>query len=142
MIMIRSSKEKEERLYLHRKMTNWKHSRNIQNILHILHNMLNNPEFPYPDVVSFNIVIDALGRTGWLDIMEEYFVFMMEYGVRPNVITFTCMMDACVNCLDVNRFYGTLFLMNNMGISGNECTQSTIEKFKVRCAQPDIHYLF
>lgn len=64
----------------------------------LVHEVLFNEKstLPYPDNVTFNIIIDYLGKHNNLSDMFEFFFVMMENGCRPTIITFTSMINAFV----------------------------------------------
>lgn len=129
-IKMSNSNESKELVEIHKTMTNLKRNKDREHqilyILGYLNEMLINPEYPYPDVVSFNIVIHSLGNFGFLGLMYEYFCIMIEYGLRPNVITFTSMLHAYKRHNDVESFYGILDLMQRMGVKHNAHTSHVL----------------
>lgn len=107
-----------------------KKEKNLLKLSSILSQMLIDPDLPFPDVVSFNILIDALGKHGYLSAMNEYFCMMIEYGIRPTVITFTSMLDAYINHKYIEEAKRIIDLMDIMGIEWNDFTYSSAQKLK------------
>jgi pentatricopeptide repeat protein len=131
------AEEWSQRLKINRKMTTMKTKESeLLKLVGCLNDMLSNPNFPFPDIVSFNIVIDALGKFGHLGVMIDFFCVMIEYGLRPNVITFTSMIDAYITSHDHINMYAIISLMERMGIAWNDHTRATFSKLEKRTKSP------
>lgn len=121
-----------ERLALrawNRRMTEMKREGRCEDVVDVLHRLCSDPDYPFPDRVSFNIAIDALGRASRHDLMEETFRRMLEDGHRPDVRTFTSMLHSYARS-DFQAFASTYDLMRRMGVTPNERTWSACNLIK------------
>ena len=99
-------------------------------MLHIMQYLwmnLINHHYPSADKVSFNIVIDALGRAKQYVWMEHAFDTMIHIGFSPDVRTFTSMMGAYAN---ERHGVEVLRVFDNMRSRGVEPNDRTYRIFK------------
>ena len=92
-----------------------------------------NHHYPSADKVSFNIVIDALGRAKQYDRMERAFDSMIQSGFRPGITNFTSMMGAYANerhGVEVLRVFDD---MRRRGVEPNERTYRIFKRMIHPC---------
>lgn len=131
MVFVQTKHEASETKRMNRAMSKLRHDeKDLLQMVSVFQSMLDDPDVPFPDVVSFNIVIDTLGKHGHLPFMIEYFCIMIEYGIRPSVITFTSMLDACTKQNDVHQACILLQIMQAMGIESNEITRTVLSRLR------------
>lgn len=85
--------------------------------------------YPFPDRVSYNIVIDALGKARQFEMMESAFMSMLSAGFSPDVRTFTSMVHAYANSRRGVEALGVLETMDRLGIEPNVCTYTVVERW-------------
>lgn len=57
-----------------------------------------------PSSVTFGILIKGYGNTGHLEKAFEIFnTFLKKKNIRPNDVTYGCLLDACVKSGDCQR---------------------------------------
>lgn len=57
-----------------------------------------------PSSVTFGILIKGYGSTGFLDKAFEIFdTFLKKKNIKPNDVTYGCLLDACVKSGDTTR---------------------------------------
>ena len=109
-------------------MAHHKKAGNVASVLEIMNLLLFKDFMPYPDAITFNIVIDAIGKQGLLDEMENYFFLMFDMGSKPNIRTFCTTFNCCILHYDTQRLPYFIYLMNAMGIQWNRWTIDTMSK--------------
>ncbi|KAG5051127.1 hypothetical protein JHK87_003325 [Glycine soja] len=60
-------------------------------------------KIPCKNVASWNAMIDCYGKCGMVDSALALFNKMQEEGLRPNEVTFTCVLSACSHSGSVHR---------------------------------------
>lgn len=60
-------------------------------------------KIPCKNVVSWNAMIDCYGKCGMIDSSLALFKKMQEEGLRPNEVTFTCVLSACSHSGSVQK---------------------------------------
>lgn len=90
---------------------------------------------PYPDSVTFNIVIDYLGKKNAIADMFDFFFFKMESGFRPTIITFGSMLNGIARSKEfledatlLQYLNYIIQFMNMMGIRPNHHIYRAIHK--------------
>lgn len=126
MEVLRVTREEEAAALVrcNRLMTERKRAGDAAGACAILYQMRHEPRFPYPDVVSFNIAIDACGKAGDVPTMDALFLDMFEQALRPNVRTFTSMIHAHGRRGNRMRVAALLSEMQAMGIEWTDVTRT------------------
>ncbi|TKY46097.1 Pentatricopeptide repeat-containing protein [Spatholobus suberectus] len=60
-------------------------------------------KIPCKNVASWNAMIDCYGKCGLVDSSLALFAKMQEEGLRPNDVTFTCVLSACSHSGSVQK---------------------------------------
>lgn len=81
---------------------------------------------PEKDLVSYNTMIGALAKAGRSKDAFTIFYSMKEAGVKPDKFTYTSLVDACENDVDVQEL---LYDMKEQGVEPDVVTYNTIIKF-------------
>lgn len=76
-------------------LTRLKKGKNYSELFYMFLSLINDVNFPFPDIVTFNIVIDTFGELSMKCHMDYWFVYLIEYGIRPNVRTFGSLFHWC-----------------------------------------------
>lgn len=119
----------ETRLLLecNRTMTSLKRAGRYETALRIMSLLLCDPDYPFPDKISYNIAIDCFGKLGCARAMWDMFVRMIEEGgFRPDVRTFTSMLHSYKSVNDETSACHVLQLMRRMGVRENDHTRSVL----------------
>lgn len=96
-------------------------------VLRYMQRLCEDPSYPPPDRVSYNIVIDTLGKASRLELMEQTFCMMIKTGFLPDVRTFTSILHAYVRERHGIGVLSTLHAMDELGIKPNEITNTVLE---------------
>ncbi len=81
---------------------------------------------PEKDLISYNTMIGALAKAGRSRDAFTIFYSMKEAGVKPDKFTYTSLVDACENDVDVQEL---LYDMKEQGVEPDVVTYNTIIKF-------------
>ena len=78
------------------------------------------------DAVTYNILIDACGKSQQLDEAFDAFDEMVRHGLQPGVNTYTSLIDACGKAQQLTRAYELLLRMQQGGVQPNAHTFTTL----------------
>jgi len=69
-----------------------------------------------PDVLLFNIYVNALGKAGELEAMEQAVSEMKQQGAQPNTFTFKAMLKGYTSHKQPKRMDKLVLLMKKLGV--------------------------
>jgi len=81
-----------------------------------------------PNVEAWSIYVDALGKAGELEAMQQAVNEMRQQGVQPNVFTFNAMLNGYASHNQPEQMEETAALMQSTGIKMNRASYSTLLK--------------
>ena len=116
-----------------KRLSDLKKVNDMHQSLDLMEKLLFNEKYPHCDRVSFNILIDLMGRNGYIDEMFYFFEQLLE-EFRPDVRTFTSMLHATKKYRPA-YFLDILQLMRNMNIQPTYKTMDVIHRFAVQNMQ-------
>lgn len=111
------------------RMTTLKNKAQYDDVLCLMQRLCVDSAYPPPDRVSYNILIDALGKASRLEFMELAYRSMVMSGFLPDVRTFTSMLHAYVRGRHGVAVLDTLDAMKRRGIRPNVCTYTVVEQW-------------
>ena len=103
-------------------MTTLRNNERYRDVTFVMNRLLNDHALPHPDKVSFNIVIDALGKANHFYEMERMLMHMMQVGYDPDVRTFTSMLSAYIKSRQGVAVLQMLDFMQAAGVHPNKYT--------------------
>lgn len=111
------------------RMSTLKNKARYDDVLCLMQRLCVDSAYPPPDRVSYNILIDALGKASRLEVMELAYQSMVMSGFLPDVRTFTSMLHAYVKERHGVAVLNTLDAMKRLGIHPNVCTYTVLEQW-------------
>ena len=106
--------------------TEYKRHGMLTQVLHILRRVQALGEPGCPDVITFNIAIDALGKAQQFHLAAECFREMQAAEVKPTINTFTSLIDAAGKVCDIPAALGLLQLAMDSHVHPNVCTFTSL----------------
>jgi len=88
-------------------------------------------------VEAWNTYMDALGKAGELEAMEQALSEMKQQGVQPDVYTFSAMLNGYASHKRPEQMEETAELMEKAGIEMDTVSYSTLTKGKSRAGRTD-----
>ncbi|WJX66635.1 hypothetical protein P8452_51174 [Trifolium repens] len=70
-----------------------------------------------PDVLTFNILVDAFCKEGKVKEANNVFAMMMRKGVKPDVVTYNSLMDGYCLVKEVNKAESIFNTMAQSGVT-------------------------
>ena len=108
-------------------MTALKNQARYDEVVNVMWQLCVDEKYPFPDKISYNILIDALGKAGRYETMEVAFKSMIRAGFQPDVRTFTSMLHAYGKVRQGMSILATLDIMQAYGIQPNVRTYTVLE---------------
>ncbi|XP_043703295.1 pentatricopeptide repeat-containing protein At2g13600-like [Telopea speciosissima] len=93
---------------------------------------------PFQNVVSWTAVISGFVRNGSNVEALNLFCKMLEYGTKPNNVTFTSILGACIGLGDLELGRSILGLIVKLGFENNLSVCNTLITFYVRMGEYDL----
>ncbi|KAA8492312.1 Pentatricopeptide repeat-containing protein [Porphyridium purpureum] len=75
--------------------------RNLRRAFQAFSMLCDKPASVAPDHTSFNLMIDACGKTWQLDEAMNFLTKMTMYQIRPTLVTYNSLLNACANAGDM-----------------------------------------